>query len=77
MHGFAEGDLFGKHRAAGIKLRTQNIGGKGDCAARMFFFAHAVEIGRVADLRLHFFLAIAVIVVGNERDDDAAVDRGR
>ncbi len=44
-----------------------------DRAAGVFFLDIAVQIGGVADLGLHFFFAVAVIVVGDERDDDAGI----
>ena len=56
---------------------AQIVARKNQRAAGVFLLAQAVEIGRVADLRLHFLLAIAEIIVGNDGDDDAAIRRGR
>ena len=39
--------------------------------AGVFLLREAVEVGRVADLRLHFLLAVAEVVVGNQRHDHA------
>ena len=39
--------------------------------AGVLFLGQAVEIGRIADLRLDLFLAVAEIIVGDQRDDDA------
>jgi hypothetical protein len=64
--------LLGQDGAAGVELLADHIGGKRDRAAGVFLFADAEKIRRVADLRLDFFLAIAVIVIGDDRDDNAA-----
>ncbi len=71
MHGFSERDFLSENGAPSVELRAQNISRKRDGTACMLFFAEAVEIGRIADLRLYFFFAIAVVIVGNHRNNDA------
>ena len=73
VHRLLERHLLRQHGAAGVELLAQHVGGKGERAAGMLFLAHAEEIRRVADLRLDLFLAIAVIVVGEDRHHDAAM----
>src|SRR5271165_6190352 len=73
VHRFGELDLLGEDGAAGEELLPEHIGGKGERASGMLFFAEAVEIGRVTDLRFDFFLAIPVVIVGNDGQHHAAV----
>ena len=73
VHGLVELDLLGEDGAAGEELLAEHVGGKGERAAGMLFFAEAEEIGGVTDLRLDFFLAIAVVIVGDDGDHHAAV----
>ena len=73
LHRVLEGGFLQADGAAGVKILAQDVGGKGDGAAGVLFFAEAEEIGGVADLRLHFLFAIAVIIVGDDRDHHAAL----
>ena len=68
---------LGEHRAAGVEILPQHVRGKRDRAAGVLFLAEAVQIRGEADLRLHFLLAIAVIVVGDDRDHHAALVAAR
>ena len=68
----SKGDFLGEHRAARIELLAENISRERRCAAGVLFLAEAEQVGGVADLRFDFFLAIAEIVVGDDRDDHAA-----
>ena len=43
------------------------------CTAGVLLFSQPEKVGGVADLGLDFLLAVAVIVVGNDGDDDAAL----
>ena len=43
--------------------------GEGERSARVFLLRQAVEIGAVADLGLHFLLAVPEVVVGDQGDD--------
>ena len=72
MHRLQKSDLLGQHSAAGVELLSQHIGGKSDRAAGVFFLADSEEVGGKADLRLHFLLAIAVIVIGDQGHNDPA-----
>ena len=54
-----------------LKIFTEIVAGEHDGATGVFLFATAEEIRGVAELSLHLFFAVAEIVVGNERDDDA------
>ncbi len=55
------------------KILAQHVGGEGDGAAGVLLLAQAVEVGGEADLRFHFFFAVAVIVVGDDGDHHAAL----
>src|SRR5208283_3393765 len=50
---------------------AQIVGGKNERAARVLLLARPIKIGRIADLRFDLLLAIAVVVVRNEGDNDA------
>ena len=53
------------------ELVAEIPGGKRDRSAGVLFLDVAQKIGGEGDLRFDFLLAVAVIVVGNQRDDDA------
>ena len=53
------------------ELLTQIVARKNERAARVLFLGVAKKICRVADLRLHFLFAIAVIIIRDDGDDDA------
>src|SRR5688572_15947853 len=57
--------------AAGAVLRAQAPAWKRQRAAGVLLLDVAVEVRGVADLRLHFLLAITVVIVRDERDDHA------
>ena len=57
--------------AVGIEFFAEVEAGEGHCAAGVFFFDEACEVGGVAELGFDFFLAVAVVVIGDEGDDDA------
>ena len=71
-HGVFEGDVLGEDRAARVELLPEHVGRKRDGAAGVLLFAIAEQIGGVADLGFDFLLAIAVVIVGDDRDHDAA-----
>ena len=50
---------------------AQIVARKHQRAAGVLLLGKAEKIRRVADLRLHLFFAIAEIIVGDDRDDDA------
>ena len=50
---------------------AKGVAGECDRPAGVFFLDVAVEIGGIADLGLHFLLAVSVIVVGQDGDDDS------
>ena len=58
-------------RQVGVFL-TFVVAREDERAAGVLFLGETVEIGRVADLRLHFLLAVAEVVVGDQRDDHTA-----
>src|SRR5206468_4314074 len=72
-HGIRKFYWFGEHGTASIELLSEHIGRKGDRAARMLFFSKPIKVGSEADLSLDFFLAIPVIVIGDDRHHDAAM----
>jgi len=53
------------------KFLTQVIPRKDQGAARVFLLGIPQQVGRVANLGLHLFFAVPVIIIGNERDDHA------
>jgi len=55
-----------------VEILAERVRRKRDGAAGVFFLAEPEEVGGEADLALHLLLAVAVIVVGNQGDDDAA-----
>jgi hypothetical protein len=54
-----------------VELLAEIVARENQCAAGVFFFREAEKIGGEAQLRLHLFFAIAKIIVGNNRNDDA------
>ena len=56
----------------GMVLGAQAVAGEGDGAAGVFLLGLAHQVGGEADLGLHFLLAVAEVVVGDEGDHDAA-----
>ena len=52
---------------------AQVVAGKHQRAAGVLLLAQAEQVRRVADLRLDLLLAVAEIVVGDDRDDDAGL----
>ena len=56
----------------GVKLFAQVVCGEDDRAG-MLFLDVAIEVRRVADLRLNLLFAIAEIIVGDKRDDHSRV----
>ena len=54
----------------GVVLAAQVVPGEDQGPAGMLLLDESQEVGRVADLGLHLLLAVAEIVVGNQRDDD-------
>ena len=56
----------------GVEIAAQIVAGEAQGPAGVLLLDVAVEVGGVADLRLHFLLAVAEVVVGDERDDDPA-----
>ena len=65
-------DLLYGRRSLRRKFVAQHVRGIGDSAAGVFLLASARQVRRVADMAFDLFLAITVIVVGNNRDDDPA-----
>ncbi len=63
--------------AVGVEFLPENVGGESDGAAGVLFLAEAEEIGGEADLRLHFLLAVAVVVVRDDGDHHAALVAAR
>jgi len=56
---------------------AEHVARVGHRAAGVLLLAPAQEVRRVRDLRLHLLLAVAEVVVGDDRDDDAAGVAGR
>ena len=67
-----ESDFLGENGSARIELLAEDISWKGNGSAGVFFLTKAEQVSGVADLRFHFFLAIAVVVVGDQCDNDTA-----
>src|SRR6202034_3951778 len=70
-HRLLERSFLEADGASGVEFRTENVGREGDGTSRVLFLREAEEACGVADLRLHFFLAVAVVVVRNHGDDHA------
>src|ERR1700733_1293570 len=70
-HRLLEGGFLEADGAPGVKLRTENVGREGDGASGVLFLREAEEVCSEADLRLHFLLAVTVVVVRNHGDDHA------
>ena len=68
-------DIFERSVVVASRVRVEFVAeieaGKCNRAAGVFFLNIAIKVSRVADLRFDFFLAVAEIVVGNQRHDDA------
>ena len=58
------------------ELAAQVVAREGDRAAGVLLLHAAEEVGRVADLGLDLLLAVAVVVVRDDGDDDAALVAG-
>jgi hypothetical protein len=54
------------------ELLAEVVGGVHQRAAGMLLLGEAEEVGRVADVGLHLLLAVAEVVVGDDRHDHAA-----
>ena len=63
--------------AVDLKLFAQVEAGKRQRSARMFLFDIAHQIGRIANLRFNFFLAVAEVIVGDQRDDHSGLGAAR
>ena len=73
---FAGDDRFDGIGGVGIgvtgEVVAEVVAREHEGAAGVFLFAEAVEVAGETDLGLHLFLAVAVVVVGDEGDHDAA-----
>ncbi len=73
LHQFVEAVVGIAGAAVHAELLAVVAAGEGQGAAGVLFLGQAEEVGRVADLGLHLLLAVAVVVVGENGDDDAAL----
>ncbi|MFT3915818.1 MAG: hypothetical protein QM704_17410 [Anaeromyxobacteraceae bacterium] len=71
-HCVLEGRAAAPERGVGLVVDAEHRGGEGDRAARVLLLAPAPQVGRVGELGLHLLLAVAEVVVGDDRDDHAA-----
>ena len=58
--------------AESFEFDAQVVAGKHEGAAGVLLLGRTVEVGGVADLGLHLFFAVAVVVVGDEGDHHSA-----
>ena len=59
-----------------VVLLAEVVAGENQCAAGVFLFGVAEEVGGVGDLRLDLLLAVAEVGVGDDGDDDPALVAG-
>ena len=63
--------------AVDLKLFAQAPALEDQCPAGVFLFDAPHQVRRVTDLRLDLFLAVAEVVVGDDRDDDSFLGTAR
>ncbi len=68
LHRIRKEGLLQEHRSIAVEILAKHVTRKGNGAAGMLFFTHSVKVRSKTDLRFDFFLAVAVIVIGNDRD---------
>src|SRR6478672_9272520 len=73
MHAILEGSLLETDGLVRVEILPQNICGECHRASGMLLFAHAIKIGREADLSLDLLLAIAIVIVRDDRHHHATM----
>ena len=70
------GQLVARTRIVVGELLAQVVARETDGPSRVLFLYQAKQVGRVADLGLHLFFAVAKVVVRDDGDDHAALVAG-
>src|SRR5689334_3423122 len=71
MERLVEGGRLDANGALAQEVLADHVGGEADCASGVLLFREAIEIGGEPDLGFDLFLAIAEVVVGDDRDNHA------
>src|SRR6185295_16461285 len=67
-----EGVIDDREVLAELKIFAEIVAGKHKRTAGVLLFALPEQVGGETDLGLHVLFAVTEIIVGNQRDDDAA-----